>query len=611
MPQSADKSRRSAVIIIMLGVITIGLLANTPAVLAQLTVTDGLQFWVKADAGITMGATGVSVWADQSGNGRNATAETLNQPEFVSFEPGINNQPLLFFDGNLDLMTIDQRILPDSNAETTMFAVARADQPDNPSIFSMREGNNLVQLDTQGGLGPPDLGKARFIVRNTNGATANSLGDFAFPEGGGDPFYGIYAGRLTASGTQGTAQVYFNGAQGQGSAVTLDFGAESAFFSGEQQIGGVNCCNQLNWMGDIAEILVYDQALSIPDLNSVGDYLQQKYGVTWAPIAEPPPDPDIQTWNVDQSANWNSASNWINDCDPMLGCNSTVVPDKATAEDQDDQTAVFGDAITQPRVVFTETQVTVESVQFLHGVSYTIAGAAGGGVNLQSDSGTATLQAAAGDHDFQAVVNLNNNTNAEISSGASLSFNNALNLNGNTLAKMGGGTLNVNNRLNTGAGGAIDCNEGVCGGNGTISGNFNNSGGTVSPGNSPGALEVDGDYSQGAEGTLLIEIAGTESGVTHDLFQVTGTAELAGTLEVALLDGFQPTAGDTFDILNVVTFVGGFDDLTLPALSGGLVWDDAALYAEGRLAVVPEPCSLALLLVGSLLLAGRRRNWGK
>ena len=103
---------------------------------------------------------------------------------------------------------------------------------------------------------------------------------------------------------------------------------------------------------------------------------------------------------------------------------------------------------------------------------------------------------------------------------------------------MGNGTLAINNTISTG-GGTLNCAEGMCSGSGTIAGDLNNAG-TVSPGNSPGLMTVEGDFAQSSAGTVLIELAGTTAGIEHDVLQVDGEASLGGTLEVSLLDGFSP-----------------------------------------------------------------------
>jgi outer membrane autotransporter protein len=97
---------------------------------------------------------------------------------------------------------------------------------------------------------------------------------------------------------------------------------------------------------------------------------------------------------------------------------------------------------------------------------------------------------------------------------------------------------------------------GLLKGSGTIQGNVTNSG-TVSPGNSPGTLNVSGDYTQTSSGTLRIEVA---SPTNYDQLRVTsppghGTATLAGTVAPVLLGGYRPLANQVFP--GVVTTTGG------------------------------------------------------
>ena len=88
-----------------------------------------------------------------------------------------------------------------------------------------------------------------------------------------------------------------------------------------------------------------------------------------------------------------------------------------------------------------------------------------------------------GNHEFQTVVQLHNNTIAKIASGSTLTFNNALDLNGQVLTKTGDGALVFNNQLLT-SGGMVLGLEGTIGGAGTIGGDLDNQSGTVSPGGS-------------------------------------------------------------------------------------------------------------------------------
>ncbi len=100
-------------------------------------------------------------------------------------------------------------------------------------------------------------------------------------------------------------------------------------------------------------------------------------------------------------------------------------------------------------------------------------------------------------------------------------------------------------------------------GTGTIESNVTNAG-TVSPGNSAGSITVQGDYTQSADGILDIELGGATAGTQYDQLTVTGTATMAGTLNVSLIDGFIPQVGDSFTILPYGTRSGGFSTLNVP-----------------------------------------------
>ena len=141
-----------------------------------------------------------------------------------------------------------------------------------------------------------------------------------------------------------------------------------------------------------------------------------------------------------------------------------------------------------------------------------------------------------------------------------------------------GGILSASGTVTAGA-------MGVVGGNGSISGALMNNG-LVSPGTSPGALHVNGTYSQTAAGKLKIELGGTSPGTNYDQLLVNGTASLNGTLQVSILDPYLPMKGDTYNILDWTGSLSGtFSSLQLPALYGGLGWNLSQLYLAGTLSI--------------------------
>ena len=90
-------------------------------------------------------------------------------------------------------------------------------------------------------------------------------------------------------------------------------------------------------------------------------------------------------------------------------------------------------------------------------------------------------------------------------------------LDGTGTTAVSGGTLRVNG-LTVQSG--VTITGGTLQGSGTMRADVANIGGTVGPGNSPGKLTVDGDYTQGAGGTLAMEIA---SLLSFDVLDITGS----------------------------------------------------------------------------------------
>jgi hypothetical protein len=96
-------------------------------------------------------------------------------------------------------------------------------------------------------------------------------------------------------------------------------------------------------------------------------------------------------------------------------------------------------------------------------------------------------------------------------------------------------------------------------GSGLITGNLVSSA-EVSPGLSPGRLNVSGNYIQSTGGTLIVEIAGTGDG-QFDRLDLGGVARLNGTLTVTLAGDYQPQPGDRVRFLTFASQSGDFQTL--------------------------------------------------
>ena len=129
--------------------------------------------------------------------------------------------------------------------------------------------------------------------------------------------------------------------------------------------------------------------------------------------------------------------------------------------------------------------------------------------------------------------------------------------------------------------------------------------GGYSPGGSPAQIGFGGNLVLAA-GAILMELGGRTPGGQYDVLDVAGDLGLGGTLDVALIYGFVPHAGDAFDLFDWGGVAGEFEAVNLPALGGGLAWDASNLYSTGTVSVVPEPAALALLALGAMALLRRR-----
>jgi len=166
---------------------------------------------------------------------------------------------------------------------------------------------------------------------------------------------------------------------------------------------------------------------------------------------------------------------------------------------------------------------------------------------------------------------------------------------------LNGGTLNAANGLEMVAAGLLN-------GTGLVNANVINKA-DVAPGASAGTLNINGDFTQDPVGTLFIELGGLAAGTDYDVLDISGNAALGGALDVSLIGGFSPNLGDSFDILLANAVSGGFSNVILPTLAGGLHFDVVYDTNKVTLSAVPLPPAIWLFassLLGLLALSRRR-----
>jgi hypothetical protein len=171
------------------------------------------------------------------------------------------------------------------------------------------------------------------------------------------------------------------------------------------------------------------------------------------------------------------------------------------------------------------------------------------------------------------------------------------------------GTLNASHGANI--------QGGTLSGTGILKGNLRMAG-TMMPGDPTGTFTLNGNYTQALGGTLAEQV-GWLSGSNATLFKVNGTANLAGTLALSLLNGYNPTVGDSFVLMTFFKDSGTFSDVTGLNLGNNLMLDliydphDVRVMVESAAVGTPEPSSSLLLLAGCLpmLALARKRLAGR
>jgi len=242
----------------------LALWAIHPASGQDLTVKDGLQFWLKADAGVTVAGGKVTEWKDQSGKG-NDTSQTdaASQPTLAA--AAVNGKPAIHFD---DTDAPQFLVAPDSPSLTlagdiTTFFVARFDDfATYRAVWAQTQVNQPAPNDWYA---LPTSGIPRAYRGNGQGQNASADSDKALP-----------AGQFVLVGWDmgGKKLTHYWKALPTGGRdldTNVIAGANQALLVGSRD-------DKVTMMkGDIAEILIYDRALTSTERASVVAYLGVKY----------------------------------------------------------------------------------------------------------------------------------------------------------------------------------------------------------------------------------------------------------------------------------------------------------------------------------------------
>lgn len=259
-----------AAILLFAGLAPNGAVAVTPCPDTNVfSGISGLSLWLRADcvngvADIPADNSTISTWSDLSGNSNNATSS--GAPTFQSDSGNlINSQPVINFNGSSSFSSIDIR--PTTRPNLTIFAVYK------------ERGSG----SREGVWGIDDGGWDRFFIAKWSGNNGLiSVGNQANVANTGVIGSATLVTTVMRHNVSNGTTVYVNGA----SAATLTDGSNPTAAYTSLLIGSGG--SGLNFTGDIAEIVIFTQALTNSDLITVNGYLNTKYGLnissTYLPV---------------------------------------------------------------------------------------------------------------------------------------------------------------------------------------------------------------------------------------------------------------------------------------------------------------------------------------
>ncbi|MEX2185153.1 MAG: dockerin type I domain-containing protein [Pirellulales bacterium] len=122
------------------------------------------------------------------------------------------------------------------------------------------------------------------------------------------------------------------------------------------------------------------------------------------------------------------------------------------------------------------------------------------------------------------------------------------------------------------AGGAVAFNGRVTGDGQFASGGQVTFNERFEPGTAAAAMTFGGDVTFTAANTLVMQIGGPIAGAQFDQISVAGSVAFGGTLDIALIGGFLPVAGQSFDLIEYGVRGGMFAEVNLPPPPSSLAW---------------------------------------
>jgi len=209
---------------------------------------SGLSLWLKGDAGITLSGSDVTVWADQSGNGKNAT--TLNASPTTTT---IGSKTFVRFNGEDQALSGPNVI---SALPCTIISVIRwRSFKGIDTWFIQNDGADNLALYASTSIG----------WRVFNGVDLDST----------DSTWSFDVTQLATTIADGENSAHFHNGTAAGTGDSGDITPAGDYYLSYWAGGGEDKYRHF----DIAEIIIYNRVITTPERQQVETYLNTKYAI--------------------------------------------------------------------------------------------------------------------------------------------------------------------------------------------------------------------------------------------------------------------------------------------------------------------------------------------
>jgi hypothetical protein len=254
--------------------------------------TNGLQLWLKADAGVISNDSSVSRWTDQSGNGNDVIESNLSrQPLLVNNE--LNDKPVIRFDGEDDRLGFTGS---KSMTQISLFMVFK----NKSGVTGPANYPGFVLVTGPGGSFIPG---EHFIVKMRGFNNTDDIVNIAIAGDATNLIQAVSPNiakydewrniNILSDSTIFNTTVRWNGNNASMVTVGNDVLISSSLGDVTGSGGGLGSTDNFPGLGtvrakcDIAELMVYDTVLSNADRLAIENYLDHKYNITITGINDP------------------------------------------------------------------------------------------------------------------------------------------------------------------------------------------------------------------------------------------------------------------------------------------------------------------------------------